>query len=301
MNIASHIANWKKELVLLFIGVLIIVFFEASQQYYYILHFDLAEPSEISYWQVLQGQAYRWLFWIIFAIPLIVFVVKKPIDKHGISMKIVFKYLAVISFLLLLNIITIAIFQLFINGEKLLIPNISEYFKFYAFQKSPIYFIAFIGLVIIIHFMLKSEAMELKMKELSTLKDKQTQLYDELKNKSYTDTAPLIEVKTGNRLKYVPLDTIRWIEADDYCVKFHDIENQSHTIRTSLKALEKELPNSFIRVHRKAIVHMDHIKEIVLHDQPRLILSNSIEVPIAQSRLKNVKQILSPNYVPETI
>lgn len=289
--------HWRKELLLLFLGVLVMVIFEASQQYYYILQFNLADPSEVSFFDVLEGQAYRWLFWILFAIPLVLFISKNPVGKSTFTLKIASRYLIVISLLLLFTIAAISVFQLFMSKEVFNVSNLTEYFIFYTFQKSPIYFIAFIGLVIVVHFMLSTEAMELKMKELSAIKEKQAQLYEELKSKSYSDTSPLIEVKTGNRLKYVPLDSIYWIQADDYCVKLHDSDNQSHTIRTSLKALENQLPNTFIRVHRKAIVHLEYVKELILVDQPRIVLNNCIEVPIAQSRLKAVKKHLSNSFI----
>lgn len=301
MHTTLRLSQWGKESVLILMGIITMIFFEASQQYYYVLQFNLVEPSEVSFWHLLQGQAWRWLFWIFFSIPLVIFVFKNPIDKYSLSVKALSKYLGFISFLLILNIITIAFFQLFINKEALTVSNIIEYVTFFTFQKSPIYLISFIGLVIIVHFILNTEILELKMKELSSLKEKQIQLYEELKSKSYADSSPIIEVKIGTRLKYVPLDTISWIEADDYCVKLHDLQNQSYTLRTSLKALESELPNSFVRVHRKAIVNLEKVKVLLLSDQPRLLLCNDIEVVVAHSRLKEVKESLSGSLIPYLI
>lgn len=301
MNSLLHIAQWRKEITLLLLGVLAMVFFEASQQYYYVVQFKLVEPSKISFGSVLQGQAWRWLFWIACAIPLSVFVTKRPMTKREFSIKEIAKYLGIISFALLLNILIITFFQFLMNGEMFTFSAFAEYFTFFTFQKSPIYFIAFIGLVIAIHFMLSTEAMELKMKELSAIKEKQYQLYEELKSRSYADSASIIEVKTGTRVKYVPVDTICWIEADDYCVKLHDVQDQTYTLRTSLKAMEKELPNSFVRVHRKAIVNLEHVKELILSDQSRLLLSNNIEVPVAQSRLKEVKETMLGSFALNTV
>jgi len=55
---------------------------------------------------------------------------------------------------------------------------------------------------------------------------------------------------------------IEWIEAADYYVCLH-VGGKQHLLRESIKALETKLdPHKFVRLHRSAIVNIDHVREI---------------------------------------
>ena len=68
--------------------------------------------------------------------------------------------------------------------------------------------------------------------------------------------------KNGNTDSIVWVRDIEWIEAADYYVCLH-VGGKRHLLRETIKALEAKLdPNKFVRLHRSAIVNLDHVREI---------------------------------------
>jgi two-component system, LytTR family, response regulator len=68
--------------------------------------------------------------------------------------------------------------------------------------------------------------------------------------------------RNGNASSVVAVRDIEWIEAADYYVCLH-AGGKKHLLRESIKALEAKLdPAKFVRLHRSAIVNMDHVREI---------------------------------------
>lgn len=60
----------------------------------------------------------------------------------------------------------------------------------------------------------------------------------------------------------VSVSDIEWIEAADCYVCLH-AACKRHLLRESIRALETKLdPKKFIRLHRSAIVNLDHVREI---------------------------------------
>jgi two-component system, LytTR family, response regulator len=68
--------------------------------------------------------------------------------------------------------------------------------------------------------------------------------------------------RNGNSSSLVSVHDIVWIEAADYYVCLH-AAGKKHLLRESIKALETKLnPAKFVRLHRSAIVNIDHVREI---------------------------------------
>jgi two-component system LytT family response regulator len=69
-------------------------------------------------------------------------------------------------------------------------------------------------------------------------------------------------VRSGSKELLVNVGEIAWIEAADYYVCLH-VAEKKHMLRESIKNLEAQLdPKKFIRIHRSAIVNIDHVREI---------------------------------------
>ncbi|MCP3986916.1 MAG: response regulator [bacterium] len=72
-----------------------------------------------------------------------------------------------------------------------------------------------------------------------------------------------IQVKTGDRIKLIPVADILYFRASAKYVEVHTIGGGSHLITDSLSSLELELsPSEFTRVHRSIIVNIGAIDEI---------------------------------------
>jgi two-component system, LytTR family, response regulator len=68
--------------------------------------------------------------------------------------------------------------------------------------------------------------------------------------------------KSGSTSSVVNARDIEWIEAADYYVCLH-ANGKTHLLRESIAAMESKLdPRKFVRLHRSAIVNIDHVREI---------------------------------------
>ena len=96
---------------------------------------------------------------------------------------------------------------------------------------------------------------------------------------------------SGNSYKIISVDEIDWIEADDYCVNIHCKNNEAtYSMRSTLKALEGSLPENFLRVHRSAIVNMNHVQEFQTKGTGLVKLKSGDEVTVSKSKLKTINK-----------
>jgi len=70
-------------------------------------------------------------------------------------------------------------------------------------------------------------------------------------------------VHNGTKDVLVPVEEVEWIEAADYYSCLH-VGTKSFLLRQPIKQLAASLdPGLFVRVHRSAIVNINHVREIV--------------------------------------
>lgn len=95
-----------------------------------------------------------------------------------------------------------------------------------------------------------------------------------------------IAVRKADRTVFVPVETIDWIEAADYCVRLH-AGDRTHVIRDAMHRLEQRLdPARFFRSHRSAIVNVDRIRELIPgpHGDSVLTLAGGAQVKLSRVR-----------------
>lgn len=287
MNFLKKISSTGNIIFILFV-LLLTICFETFQQLFYIERFSLFE--NVQFFELLKNQFYRWIIWFVVGI-LLVFIVRKDVKKEP-DFRLFFKYFIIIILLVALNILVISTVQMVISKAEVTISDFfSEYFLFYVFQKSPIYILGYIAITIILFLSFSKEILQIEVQELIELKNHNDKVYKKLKEVS-TDKAKILNIKIGNKRKIIPVADITWLEADDYCVIVHTINNPSYSMRSTLKSLEEKLEDNFLRVHRKGIVNMDKVKEYNLATNPRVILINNQEVTVSKSNLKLVKSFL---------
>ncbi len=69
-------------------------------------------------------------------------------------------------------------------------------------------------------------------------------------------------VRQRDKIVFVKVEDIDWIEAADYYVSLH-ADGRSHLLRETMADIERQLdPDRFVRVHRSAIVNIDRVKEM---------------------------------------
>jgi two-component system LytT family response regulator len=103
-----------------------------------------------------------------------------------------------------------------------------------------------------------------------------------------------VVVKSGSRMTVLAAAEIGWIEAADNYVEIHTAA-RTHLVRQTMREMEGQLDaRRFIRVHRSAIVNLDHVREIRgdPHGDGIAVLSTGGTVRISRSRRDAVGRAL---------
>ena len=94
-----------------------------------------------------------------------------------------------------------------------------------------------------------------------------------------------IAVQKRERIFFVPVVDIDWIEAEGAYVRLH-VGGHSHLVRESLKNLEQKLDaDRFLRVHRSTMVQIDRVVEMapLFHGEYQLVLRDGARIKLSRS------------------
>ncbi|MGB4774492.1 MAG: LytTR family transcriptional regulator DNA-binding domain-containing protein [Daejeonella sp.] len=103
-----------------------------------------------------------------------------------------------------------------------------------------------------------------------------------------------IVVKTGNKIKIIPVNDIIYLEADDDYVKIHTPEH-SYLKNKTMTYFEQMLDNEqFVRVHRSYIIKIQEITRIDPYekDSHLAILKTGAKIPVSKTGYPKLKQVL---------
>lgn len=84
-----------------------------------------------------------------------------------------------------------------------------------------------------------------------------------------------ISVKTGEKIKLVPLSDIAYFEAEDKYVFLATTDGQKFLTTYTLTTLDEKLPDMFVRVSRSVMVNRHKISEIHRHFDGKFMLAMS--------------------------
>ena len=137
-----------------------------------------------------------------------------------------------------------------------------------------------------------------KAHERQTSPQKDSAIPDLLMNlarnsKEYIQRLP---VRTQNKILILNIDQIVALRIDRGLVYVASAEGEYWTKYTTFSELENMLdPKLFLRVHRQAIVNLNHVREINVFDNStaRLTLSTGHHVDVSRNHLKSLRQVLS--------
>jgi two-component system LytT family response regulator len=100
--------------------------------------------------------------------------------------------------------------------------------------------------------------------------------------------------KSRGRILFLSVDDIRWIEAQENYVRICTGKD-SHLLRETIGSLESRLdPNSFLRVHRSAIVNLHHVKEVKSESDGDaiVVLKSGEQVAMSRSYRSKIQKLL---------
>ena len=268
---------------------LTMIFFQAVQQMYYFSVYEIGNPN-ITFFEAVFRQFRKWTLWFIYAFILWLFI-KKLAKKNQLSTADIGITLAVICVLLVMVIATLCLFEYMTGGNGMVSDHsFGNHFIYLVFQKFPIYFFGFIFLAMVMYLYNINNHLVIQVLKLDQLNKKDlTQYYQ--KNSNRDSESSVLKIKVGNSYKIISVDEIDWIEADDYCVNIHCKNNEAiYSMRSTLKALESSLPENFLRVHRSAIVNMNHVQEFQTKGTGLVKLNSGDEVTVSKSKLKTINE-----------
>jgi len=135
-------------------------------------------------------------------------------------------------------------------------------------------------------------------KALLHLKDKPAQnsivknLIEEKDNKA--EYLERIVIKDGTKIFIVPIETVKYIEAQDDYVKIYS-DSGNYLKQKTMKYFEAHLnPENFIRIHRSYIAAVDEIKNLELFEKEsyRITLKDAKQLPVSKNGYEKLREIL---------
>jgi DNA-binding LytR/AlgR family response regulator len=106
-------------------------------------------------------------------------------------------------------------------------------------------------------------------------------------------------IKAGDRIVLVPVRDILWIQSHGNLLQLH-LHNASYEHRMTIKDIYRRLdPEHFLRIHRNALVNLDHVVDFDLPRQGNAFvhLRNGKALPISKTiRLVLRRGLLSQSY-----
>jgi two-component system LytT family response regulator len=120
---------------------------------------------------------------------------------------------------------------------------------------------------------------ENKLKELVKVNDQMNDFLDR------------IVVKDGRNISIIPLEDVRWIEAQDDYVMIHT-HRKKYLKQKTMGYFEEHLnPKDFIRIHRSFIVALKEIKKIepVEKESFQIILEDKVTLPLSRTGYSKLK------------
>lgn len=284
-----------KSILLVAFSLLAFIIFEAFQQQFYAENFGNGILVEFSIWDFFLVGLKRWTIWVSLSSVLIWFVAKFPLKGNVNHSHLVLSYGLIMVLLLLADVALAALLNMWELGQSGF-ETFSELYYYYFFHKAPIIFVSLMLTVLLVNYFTLRQRVELQVRKLGRLEESNLQLAEQLERKKdrLSEESMVIQVKVGHRTKVIALEAILWVQSYDYCVKIHTQNDESFTLRSSLKKLEELLPNDqFMRIHRTAIVRLDAIDSYYQNGRAYVVLSNGEEVPVAQAQMRQLKSISS--------
>ena len=105
-----------------------------------------------------------------------------------------------------------------------------------------------------------------------------------------------IAVKEGDRITFLNVESVDWIEAADNYICLH-VGAKNYLLRSKLGDIEKQLdPKQFMRIHRSRIVNIERIREM----QPQgsgdciVVLKDGTELNSSRTYRENRRRLLNP-------
>jgi two-component system, LytTR family, response regulator len=103
-----------------------------------------------------------------------------------------------------------------------------------------------------------------------------------------------LAVEAGEKIVLVRVEDIQWMQSLGKHIRLH-VGKTSHLFRQSMKNLQAVLdPNRFLRVHRNAMVNLDHVDEFYLPPSGNMFvkLNSGVSLPLRRANRAALRRVL---------
>ncbi|MBN1952616.1 MAG: response regulator [Bacteroidales bacterium] len=138
------------------------------------------------------------------------------------------------------------------------------------------------------------EALEKAKKRLQT-HTPQNESIRKLVQQPMDEIIERVVVKSNSRINVIPVEKIRYLEAQDDYVMIYTFEGK-HLKQATMKYFEEHLDsNEFMRVHRSYIIRLDQVVQLEPYGKDNYVakLKDGPSVKISKSGFKNLKDKLN--------
>jgi two-component system LytT family response regulator len=118
---------------------------------------------------------------------------------------------------------------------------------------------------------------------------------EKLISQSHGDIIERVVVKTGSKIKVIPVQKMHYLEAQDDYVMIYT-EDSKHLKQATMNFFETHLdPKQFIRVHRSYIVKIDQVVQLEPYEKDNYvaILKSGAKIKVSKSGMKNLRTMLN--------
>lgn len=103
-----------------------------------------------------------------------------------------------------------------------------------------------------------------------------------------------VVIRSGSKIHVIPVDEIRYIQAEDDYVMIYTKEGK-YLKQKTMKYFESHLsPEEFIRIHRSYIVRLSEINQMQLYEKDayNVILKDGTKLPVSKGGFPRLKKML---------
>ncbi|HEX3891187.1 MAG TPA: LytTR family DNA-binding domain-containing protein [Terracidiphilus sp.] len=113
--------------------------------------------------------------------------------------------------------------------------------------------------------------------------------------KEKSDYTTRLVFKSRGRILFLSVTDVRWIGAEENYVRICTA-NETHLLRETMASMEQKLdPQSFLRVHRSAMVNLKYVREVRTEPQGEFVvqLIDGQKVPMSRSYHSRIRELLA--------
>ncbi|TNE71948.1 LytTR family transcriptional regulator [bacterium] len=132
------------------------------------------------------------------------------------------------------------------------------------------------ALAMILYFVVLLQSLVILIRQLKEHRNK----VDELEKTQELNKQAVLIVKSNRANVQIMLENISYIESLADYVKIHQVNGESITTKETISALEQQLPNYFIRIHRSFMINKLQLMEF---STTKVLMTGSVELPISRT------------------